>query len=63
MRAGETIKAALRGLQTLPLRTRARPDGLHELSVRFGAGAYVIQYRIDADTVVIARIFHSRERR
>ena len=35
-----------------------------ELYVAFGAGAYVIKYRIEAkDSVVIIRIWHSRENR
>lgn len=32
-----------------------------ELYIPFGAGAYVIRYRIYRDTVFIIRIWHSRE--
>jgi plasmid stabilization system protein ParE len=34
-----------------------------ELVIPFGAGAYVLRYRIDPDAVVIARVWHSRELR
>jgi hypothetical protein len=33
-----------------------------ELVVPFGAGAYVLRYRIQDETVVITRVWHSRER-
>lgn len=62
-RAGETLKSALRSLQDMPLRTPRRENGLHEMSIRFGESGYVIQYRVDPHAVVIARIFHTRERR
>lgn len=48
------------------LSERARPAavvGLRELLVPFGRGAYVIQYQVDPDTVVVLRIFHSLEDR
>jgi len=34
-----------------------------ELYIRFGDSGYVVQYRVDADAVVVARIFHAREDR
>jgi plasmid stabilization system protein ParE len=34
-----------------------------ELFVPFGAGAYVLRYRIHADTIVVLRVWHSREER
>lgn len=34
-----------------------------EIFLAFGAGAYVLRYRIDGDTVVILRTWHSREKR
>ncbi len=36
---------------------------LRELVVRFGRDAYIIQYRVDSESVVAARIFHSLEQR
>ena len=32
-----------------------------ELLVLFGAGAYVLRYRVHRDAVVIIRVWHSRE--
>ncbi len=34
-----------------------------ELYIRFGDSGYVVQYRIDPDAVLVARIFHMREAR
>jgi plasmid stabilization system protein ParE len=38
------------------------PD-LREVLAPFGSGAYVLRYRIDDETVVVARVWHSREQR
>ena len=38
-------------------------DGLRHLYIPFGDSGYVVQYRVDADAVVVARIFHAREDR
>ncbi|HVC36323.1 MAG TPA: type II toxin-antitoxin system RelE/ParE family toxin [Candidatus Dormibacteraeota bacterium] len=39
-------------------------DGKREIFVAFAAGAYVIRYKFEAeDTIVIIRIWHSRENR
>jgi plasmid stabilization system protein ParE len=63
-RARETISAGLRSLQSFAERGRPgqRPD-LRELVGKFGSQAYVIQYRIVPDTVLVSRGFHSREER
>jgi plasmid stabilization system protein ParE len=34
-----------------------------EVSVPFGAGAYVLRYRIHDETMVVLRVWHSREAR
>jgi plasmid stabilization system protein ParE len=34
-----------------------------EVLAPFGGGAYVLRYRVDADAVVIVRVWHSREER
>jgi len=34
-----------------------------ELFVPFGVGAYVLRYRLQADRVVVIRVWHSRESR
>lgn len=34
-----------------------------ELYLPFGAGSYVLRYRLDGEIVVIVRVWHSREHR
>ena len=34
-----------------------------ELYLPFGAGSYVLRYRLDGGTVIIIRVWHSREQR
>jgi plasmid stabilization system protein ParE len=62
----DTLFAAARSLADLPERGRpaARP-GYRELVVPFGAGAYIIRYRVDhrRNKVVITRLWHGREQR
>lgn len=36
---------------------------MRELYIQFGDSGYVVQYRVDGDIVVVARIFHMREAR
>lgn len=53
-------------LKASPRIGRRMPDNgdRHELFIAFGAGAYVIRYKIEEkDTVIIIRIWHSRENR
>ena len=66
--AARAVRAILDGagrLQELPELGRPLADGTdrRELVVRFGAGAYVLRYRIDRDAAVIIRVWHSREAR
>lgn len=61
--AMDTIDVGLRSLQHMPARARRISADLHEFDVRFGKGGYVVQFRIDHDAVVIARVFHMREDR
>ncbi|EJL37102.1 plasmid stabilization system protein [Caulobacter sp. AP07] len=42
---------------------RRKTHGMRELYVPFGAHAYVLQYRVERDAVVIVRIRHGLERR
>jgi plasmid stabilization system protein ParE len=65
-RAIDTLFAAARSLAELPERGRpAARQGYRELIVPFGAGAYIIRYRIDPrrNAVVITRLWHGREQR
>lgn len=66
--AARAIRAILNGagrLQELPELGRPLADGTdrRELVVQFGAGAYVLRYRIDREAAVIIRVWHSREAR
>ena len=64
MRASVAMSEAVLSLGQFPERGRpGRRPGWRERVVRFGAAAYIIQYRVDENTVFVARIFHSRERR
>ena len=47
----------------MPARARRISGDLHEIDIRFGKSGYVVQFRIDSDSVVVARIFHMREDR
>ncbi|MCA3718219.1 type II toxin-antitoxin system RelE/ParE family toxin [Brevundimonas sp.] len=62
-RAMNAIEVGLRSLSTMPLRHAADTQGLRTLNIRFGRSGYVACYRVDGDTVVVARVFHMREDR
>lgn len=62
-RAIDRLQSAIMSLAGMPDRGRPAIGPLRELVVRFGSGAYAIQYRVDPDVVVIARVFHTLERR
>ncbi|MDO9474042.1 MAG: type II toxin-antitoxin system RelE/ParE family toxin [Caulobacter sp.] len=47
----------------MPHRGRPVAGDVRELIIPFGAGGYIIRYRVRDQTVVIARIFHSLEDR
>jgi len=67
--ASKAAQTILRGailLKTTPRIGRPMPDetGRRELFVSFGAGAYVLRYmQEDRNTVVVIRVWHSREDR
>ncbi|MCC6628592.1 MAG: type II toxin-antitoxin system RelE/ParE family toxin [Chloroflexi bacterium] len=65
-RAAAAILDGAESLLTLPRRGRPLPDttGRRELVVPFAGGAYVLHYMLDDDeTIVILRVWHSREDR
>jgi plasmid stabilization system protein ParE len=64
-RAMRTIDRGADSLEAFPERGRPLGDdtGRRELFVPFSTGAYVLRYRIHHDTVVIIRVWHSREER
>ncbi len=47
----------------MPDRARPGPGAYRELLVPFGSAAYIVQFRRDERTVLVARIFHSLEDR
>jgi len=64
-RAMRAISSSADTLQDLPQIGRPMGDDTarRELIVPFGAGAYVLRYRVHRDTVVVIRVWHSREAR
>jgi plasmid stabilization system protein ParE len=63
LRANDALAEAAQSLSEMPQRGRLVAENLRELVVRFGRGVYIIQYRVEVDRVVVARIFHSLEDR
>ena len=67
--AARAALAILQGAESLaatPRIGRLMPDdtGRRELPIPFAAGAYVLRYRLeDEQTVIIVRVWHSREAR
>ena len=66
--AGEAVRViqrGSRGLEEQPRIGRRMDDdtGRREFFIPFGAGAYVLRYRIHHETVVVIRVWHSREAR
>ena len=64
-RAIHAIRFGAERLLNTPEIGRPLSDGTgrRELFIPFGAGAYVLRYRLHADTVVVIRVWHSREAR
>jgi len=64
-RAMRTISSSADKPVDLPEIGRPMGDdtGRRELIIPFGAGAYILRYRLHRDVVVIIRVWHSREAR
>ena len=65
-RAARTIRRHADTLRTAPAIGSPMRDGSmrRELVIPFGARAYVLRYRLDAEGhVVVIRVWHGRERR
>lgn len=65
-RAAQTILEGAHLLEGAPEAGRPLSDGTgrRELFLPFGAGSYVLRYRLDAPgSVVVIRVWHSRENR
>lgn len=65
MRAAQTILQGARILEEAPEAGRPKQDdtGRREFFVAFVAGAYVLRYKSDRNTVVVIRVWHSKEQR
>jgi len=61
--AQQAIHTQLRTLAQFPAAGPSSESGEREWPIRFGRDGYVVVYRIEADRVVIGRIFHSRQDR
>ena len=61
--ATDAIIDALGALAQFPERGVQVGGGIRQLVIPFGTSGYVAQYRVDADAIVIARVFHMREAR
>ena len=58
------LRAAIDSLANMPERAvRVPGSDYRDLITPFGAAGYAVRYRIDEATVVIIRIFHTREDR
>ena len=64
-RAARAIRVGADRLLDSPEIGRPLADGTgrRELVIPFGAGAYLLRYRIHDDTVVVIRVWHGREDR
>jgi plasmid stabilization system protein ParE len=60
-----TIRTGARQLEDYPEAGRPMIDGSgrRELLLAFGAGGYVLRYKLDGRNVVIVRVWHNREKR
>lgn len=59
------LEAAIESLADLPQRGRPASPDIRELVVPFGRSAYILRYALisEAETVVVLRLWHSREDR
>lgn len=64
-RAARAIRLGAKRLAAAPRLGRRMDDETErrELFVPFGVGAYVLRYRIRSETLVVIRVWHSREDR
>ena len=63
VRAAKTIRTAILRLSEFPMLGAAIEGDRRRLTIPFGKSGYSVEYRVDSEVVVIARIFHMREDR
>lgn len=61
LRTADVLDQALQSLGHFPERTPTNRRGGRDFIVPFGQAGYVIRYRIERSTVIVSRIFHTRE--
>lgn len=63
--AMEVILGGADTLTSMPEIGRPMNDdtGRREYFLPFGAGAYVLRYKLDTDSIIVIRVWHSREYR
>jgi plasmid stabilization system protein ParE len=58
------IERTLASLAESPNRGAPGPrTSYREIQARFGRGAYIVRYQVRPEGVLVARLFHSNERR
>src|SRR5438309_1442799 len=64
-RAAARILAGAKGLRKFPESGRPLDDlpGFRDLFIRFGAGCYLLRYRLFEDAIAVVRVWHEREKR
>jgi addiction module RelE/StbE family toxin len=64
-RVVDLLFESAKSLKDVPDKGRPLKAGFRELIVAFGKGAYILRYRVDETktAIVVARIWHSREKR
>lgn len=63
-RVRAALKSAVDSLSEMPERApRVADTDFRDLVVPFGSAGYALRYKIEGSTVVIVRIFHTREDR
>ncbi|AGY60358.1 plasmid stabilization system protein [Gloeobacter kilaueensis JS1] len=65
VRAAQALQKGTNTLSTFPELGHSMNDGTErrEFFIPFGAGSYVLRYIISEQTLVIVRVWHSRENR
>jgi len=63
VRAARLIRSSIATLTSFPERCPLVTDTLRQLTIPFGDSGYVVQYRVDPDHIIVARVFHMREDR
>jgi len=64
-KAAQLIREGAKSLIAWPNRCRPMDDdsGRRELFIQFGSGAYILRYILDQHSIVIVRVWHSKELR